>query len=317
MAQHETKRLTIGTRGSRLALWQANHIADRLGGATLEIIKTSGDRFQDIALQGQADKGFFTKEIEEALLDGRVDLAVHSLKDLPTILPDGLILGALTKRANIADLLLVREDALDETKPFPVASGKVIGATSLRRQALLRKYGEGVEAKMLRGNVPTRIQKLRDGLYDAIIIAQAGVERLNLAMDGLHVFRLSPEVWLPAAGQGVLGIEIRENDEAVKEAVAQLADAPSALAAGIERELLARFEGGCHAAFGAYAKLSEMGAIVYVGHEDDEGDWKAVRAHDETGEAAMETAYQALKQLLAKEIEEEKWTEKIASRLSF
>lgn len=300
------KPLVIGSRGSRLALWQAGHVAELLPCESMvKVIKTSGDRFLDQALQRRNDKGFFTKEIEEELIAGTVDLAVHSLKDLPTLLPDGLMLGAVTKRAGVSDLLIVRPGAIDAANPLPVKTGGRLGATSLRRQALLRRYAPMYDPAMLRGNVPTRVDKLRRGDYDAIIIARAGVDRLGLDLSGLSVFELNPAVWLPAPGQGVLGIEIRKGDAQTASALVKLNDSRVRGAAGIERELLSRFEGGCHTAFGSWAELGEGRITLRLGREDDGGRWFAAVVTGEREEEIIELAYEKLKRVVSSGNEED------------
>jgi hydroxymethylbilane synthase len=244
----------IGTRGSALALWQARTVASLLDVDTeLIIVKTSGDRFQDIPLQGQSQTGFFTKEIEHQLLEGHIDIAVHSLKDLPTQPHSELVLGAYLPRASANDLLLVHPDWHDPAALVPVKSGCNVGATSLRRQALLRLYGPQAEPAMLRGNVPTRVDKCKNGRYGAIVLAQAGVGRLEIDTRPLLVYQLNPEIWLPAPGQGVVAAQARGSDKELLKHIAKLDDAISRRAVTIERQLLAHFEGGCHTAFGAYA----------------------------------------------------------------
>ncbi len=294
------KTFIIGSRGSQLALWQSNHVAGVIhGGAEITVIKTAGDRFLDRALQGQADKGFFTKEIEDELLAGNVDLAVHSLKDLPTELPEGLELGAVSKRAAVADVLLVHPASFDEQQPLPVKPGGVVGATSLRRQSLLRRFAPHLKAAMLRGNVPTRVDKLRNGEYDAIILARAGLDRLQLDLQGLHVYELNPSIWIPAPGQAVMGVELRLGDERVKQALCDFHDDAAWQAVMAERELLARFEGGCHAAFGAWAqKLDKGGFCIRLGHEDEHGNWRAAYVENSTMEEATARAYEELERVL-------------------
>lgn len=286
----------IGTRGSRLALWQSEHVRARLGGrAELVIIKTEGDRFLEAALQTQNGKGFFTKEIEEALLDGRVDLAVHSMKDLPTELPAGLTVGAVLVRAPIADLLLVNPAAHADAA-FPVVAGAAVGASSLRRQSLLHTWAPACRPALLRGNVPTRIEKLRRGEYGAIVLAEAGVTRLGLDLAGLRAYRLNPERWLPAPAQGAMAVETRE-EAAVLAALVSLHDAATARAVALERRLLSRFEGGCHAAFGAWAQACEAGVRLRVGHEGRDGRFVAVCV-ETAWDGAEEAAYAELRRAL-------------------
>lgn len=248
------KKLVIGSRGSDLALWQANHVAARLaelGYETgIEIIKTTGDKIRDVPLaQLGADqnmKGVFTKEIEEALLAGTVDLAVHSLKDLPTELPPGLVVGCTPGRADSRDALVGK--TLDEIGP-----GDRIGTSSLRRAAQLRALKPEAEILDIRGNVGTRLKKLDDGGYDAIVLASAGLARLGL--EDRIAERLDPEKMAPAVGQGALAVEIREGDEEVAAALAGLDDPEAKRTVAAERSLLDALGGGCQVPLGAYAVL--------------------------------------------------------------
>ena len=247
--------VVIGSRGSALALWQAQEVSREIGRETeIRIIETAGDRFQSIPLQGRLEKGFFTKEIEERLLSGDIDVAVHSLKDLPTDPPDRLVVGACLPRGAASDLLLVRPGCMDQSLPLRLRPGSRVGATSLRRQALLRLWSPEAEPLLLRGNVPTRIRKCREGEYDAILLARAGVERLAPDLAPLLAFELDTEWWLPAPGQGAIAVEARENDRRILALLARIDDLPTRQAVEIERGLLARFEGGCHTAFGAIAE---------------------------------------------------------------
>lgn len=266
----EETTFRIGTRGSALARWQSETVASRLDVPTeLHIIKTSGDRFQDIPLQGQSQTGFFTKEIENQLLSKEVDLAVHSLKDLPTQPHQELDLPAYLPRDAVSDILIIHPDWHDPDSIVPVKEGCKVGATSLRRQALLRLYAPHAEPTMLRGNVTTRVDKCKDGQYGAIILARAGVERLDLDLTPLIVYRLTPEIWLPAPGQGVIAVQTRYNHEELIPAVQKLNHEPTRNAVTIERKLLSNFEGGCHTAFGAYAQHSAKENIwnAWVGLE--------------------------------------------------
>jgi len=253
------RALRLGTRGSDLALWQSNHVArmirQRLGtNCTIEVIKTQGDRIQDVAFRKMEGKGFFTKELQEALLDRRVDLVVHSLKDLPTEEPMGLTVAAIPERANPADLLVVRPEigAPSENDPLALPDGAVVGTSSLRRAAQVLDRSPGVEIRALRGNVPTRIRKLRDGGYDAILLAAAGVARLQLDLEGLIAVELPFESMLPAPGQGALAIETRAG-EAASTGLRELHDPAVARCIEAERSLLALLGGGCHLPLGCLA----------------------------------------------------------------
>jgi hydroxymethylbilane synthase len=268
----------LGTRGSDLALWQAHHIArmifDQLGiGCTIKIIKTRGDRDQDVAFQKMEGKGFFTKELQDALIGGQIDLVVHSLKDLPTEEPEGLEIAAIPERAEAADLLLARRDFLerDHADPFGLPEGAVLGTSSLRRASQALASSPKISVRALRGNVPTRIRKLRDGDYDAILLAAAGVRRLDLETDDLECVKLPPEVMLPAPGQGALAIETRSNDEMTRP-LSALHDPSIARCVGAERRLLELLGGGCHLPLGCLAEEDKTGLRLQavLGEIDDE-----------------------------------------------
>jgi hydroxymethylbilane synthase len=261
-----------GTRGSALALWQTHHVVGRMGEkASVEIIETRGDVDRTSRLQGKIEKGFFTAELEAALRESRVDFAVHSLKDLPTRLPEDLELAAVLERAAPNDRLLIRNEAMAAGK-LPLIAGARVGATSLRREALLRLYGSLAVPTILRGNVPTRVKKLQAGEYDAILLAAAGLDRLALDIGELRALDLNPRIWIPAPGQGAIAVQVRRGDAKAKAAFASLHHVATARAVHLERELLRVFEGGCSSPFGAFAE----GDVVYVGAEYD-GRWKALK----------------------------------------
>jgi hydroxymethylbilane synthase len=246
-------RLRIGSRGSQLALWQANHIAallrERGHEVELEIIKTTGDKILDVALAKVGTKGMFTKEIEEALADKRVDLAVHSLKDLPTELAPDFAIAAITTRENSRDVLCsVKFESIDHL-PHKAR----VGTSSLRRQAQLLAMRPDLQIHPLRGNVDTRLRKLAEGEYDAIILAAAGLHRLGKTELVKQV--ISPEIMCPAAGQGALGIEIRRGDESTQQHLAFLDDANARAATACERALLNKLGGGCQVPIGAAAEV--------------------------------------------------------------
>ncbi len=248
-------RLRIGSRGSQLALWQANHISALLREqgyeVELEIIKTTGDKITDVALAQVGTKGMFTKEIEEALAEGRVDLAVHSLKDLPTELPPGFELVAITTRVNPRDVFLsVKYDSI---QMLPKAAR--VGTSSLRRQAQLKVARPDLVVDPLRGNVDTRVRKLEQGEYDAIILAAAGLTRLGKTQLVKEV--LSEEFMCPAAGQGALGIEIRAGDSEMRKHLAFLDNAAARATTTCERAVLNKLGGGCQVPIGAFAEMSE------------------------------------------------------------
>jgi len=252
--------LTIGSRGSPLALWQANYISARLTEYGLRtriaIVKTSGDSFPAASLIQAGGKGLFTKEIEEALLAGSIDVAVHSLKDLPTEMPKGLCIAAIPERADPRDAIVGRR--LDELPP-----DARIGTSSLRRAAQLRLLRPDINLEPIRGNVDTRIRKLKEGRYDAILLAVAGLRRLALDREIAEIF--SPERICPAPGQGALAIETRENDPA-RELCAQLNDEPSSQAVACERATLAALGGGCQLPVGVFAEVRDdaLHAIAVV-----------------------------------------------------
>ncbi len=254
------KPLRIGTRGSALALWQANHIRDRLlelRGIEAELvrIRTSGDHFQSASvaqLNAQSGmKGVFIKELEDALLAGTVDLAVHSMKDVPTETPAGLAFPAITRREDPRDCLISRSGRSLQHLP----SGARVGTSSLRRQAQLRHLRADLQLADLRGNVDTRLKKLAAGEFDAIVLAMAGVNRLGASGQITQV--LETDVMLPAVGQGALGIETRAADREVADLATALDDAETRACVAAERALLRALEGGCQVPLGAYARLHE------------------------------------------------------------
>ncbi len=248
--------LIIGTRQSLLALWQSNHIASLLRRqypdcqVTLKKIVTKGDRILDVPLAQIGGKGLFTKEIETELLDGTIDLAVHSLKDMPTVLPEGLCLTAITTRANVGDAFVSNKYASFSQLP----QGAVLGTSSLRRKAQLLAVRPDLRIVDLRGNVDTRLRKLDEGQMDAIILAAAGLERLGHA-DRIKEI-IPPSVCLPAVGQGALAIECRSDNQEVREMLAFLNDLPTRQATDAERAFLGLIEGGCQVPIGVHAEVN-------------------------------------------------------------
>jgi hydroxymethylbilane synthase len=287
-------RLRIGSRGSQLAFWQANHISNllRAQGHTveLEIIKTTGDKITDVALAKVGTKGMFTKEIEEALVENRVDLAVHSLKDLPTEVADDFEIAAITTRENPRDVFCSVKFGSIEALPQSAS----VGTTSLRRQAQLMAIRPDLRIYPLRGNVDTRLRKLEAGEYDAIILAAAGLSRLGKTQLVRQVIPV--EVMTPAAGQGALGIEIRSSDAATRRLITFLDDAAARITTTCERALLNRLGGGCQVPIGAFAQVQNgrirLDALVAhpegtkVLRETREGD-DPVRLGDEVGETLL------------------------------
>lgn len=249
--------LRLGTRGSALARWQAEWIAAQLTAAGREVqlvpIATQGDADQRAAIgEISSSPGVFTKELQRALLDGRIDLAVHSLKDLPTLPVPGLVLAAVPPREVVADVLIARGGATLEALP----AGARVGTGSMRRRAQLLSYRADLQPVDIRGNVDTRIAKLRAGDYEAIVLALAGLTRLGLAGEATQI--LPTTLLLPAVGQGALGLETRADDSATRAAVAAIDDPPSHAAVTAERALLARLLGGCLAPIGAWARLEDQ-----------------------------------------------------------
>lgn len=261
-------RLRIGSRGSQLALWQANHISALLRQkghqVELEIIKTTGDKITEVALSKVGTKGMFTKEIEEALLEGRIDLAVHSLKDLPTELAKDFEIAAITKRENPQDVFCSVRYANIDALPKRAR----VGTSSLRRQAQLKALRPDLDIQPLRGNVDTRLKKLEAGEYDAIILAAAGLNRLGKTQLIKQV--ISAEIMCPAAGQGALGIEIRAGDAAIRQHLAFLDDASARATTSCERALLNKLGGGCQVPIGAFAEMKNgrLHLNAVVAHPD-------------------------------------------------
>jgi hydroxymethylbilane synthase len=254
-------RLVIGSRGSKLALWQSESVRSALSALypqmeiRLEIIKTTGDVMKDAPLSVIGGKGVFTREIEEALLDERIDLAVHSLKDLPTVLPEGLTIAAVTEREDARDALVLRDGmSIDKPSIQSLPEGAVVGTSSLRRLAQLKHLRNNLGIKDLRGNVDTRLRKLDAGDYDAVILASAGLRRLGLA----HRISapIATEEMLPAVSQGALGLETRALDARVLELLGPLDHEPTHLACAAERAMLRGLGGGCQLPIAAYAVVS-------------------------------------------------------------
>jgi hydroxymethylbilane synthase len=261
-------RLRIGSRGSQLAMWQANHISsllrERGHEVELEIIKTTGDKITDVALAKVGTKGMFTKEIEEALAEGRVDLAVHSLKDLPTELSPGFEIAAITKRENPCDVFCSSKYAGIDALP----QGARVGTSSLRRQAQLMAVRADLQIYPLRGNVDTRLRKLEAGEYDAIILAAAGLNRLGKTQLVKQIIPAS--LMCPAAGQGALGIEIRAGDAVTRQHLAFLDDSTARATTTCERALLNKLGGGCQVPIGASAEVrnGKLHLEAIVAHPD-------------------------------------------------
>jgi hydroxymethylbilane synthase len=300
------KTLRLGTRGSDLALTQSAGVARQLEAAgyptRLEVIRTSGDRSQAPSFGTIGAQGVFVREIENALLAGEVDLAVHSFKDLPTLSPAELVIAAVPAREDPADVLLVREDLIDAADSgwLPLARGVRVGTSSVRRGAWLRHFRPDLAVVPLRGNVPTRVRKLREGQYDAIVLAAAGIARLEEggdalegALEGLTTLRLDPRRFVPAPAQGALAVQCRTDRADVLAALTGLDDPGSRAAVAIERQALARAEGGCNTAFGAYCVPDESGFELTAMLERNRR-LLAAGVRGETPELAIENLWELL-----------------------
>lgn len=256
------KNLTIATRGSKLALWQSNHIKSVIESAfpdvsvELKIIITSGDKILDVALAKIGGKGLFLKEIEECMLRGEAQMAVHSLKDVPTVMPEGLLLSAITTREDVRDAML--SEKYQDILSLP--QGAVVGTSSLRRKMQILKIRPDLVIKDLRGNVDTRIRKLKEGEFDAIILAAAGINRLGLNESVQYFSPISREQMLPAMGQGALGIET-VNEPWVLEIAAHLDDRYSRIETTVERAFVDTLQGGCQVPIGVSARVQENGMV--------------------------------------------------------
>ena len=257
------KKITIGTRGSQLALYQAYKVKDTLKEAhrslqvDIEIIHTKGDKILDVALSKIGDKGLFTKEIEVALINKSVDIAVHSCKDLPTQLPEGLELGAVLERGEFRDALV----SLSGKKLSELTENDVIATSSLRRQAALLNIHPNVQLKDIRGNVQTRLNRMTEGYCDAMIMAAAGLQRLKL--DQYITEIIDPEVVMPAVAQGAIAIEIRQNDPEVMEILQAFNHQPTWTAILAERAFLRTLEGGCQVPLGCYSQIENNSITLH------------------------------------------------------
>ena len=253
-------KIRLGTRGSRLAVVQSEAVAAalRAHGALVEIvvIRTSGDRLAQVALADFGGKALFVKEIEEALLAGQVDVGVHSLKDMPSELPDALTLAAFPLREDPRDVLIGRREGGWDALP----AGAVVGTSSPRRRAMVLAWRPDLRTEPIRGNVDTRLEKLRAGAYDALVMAAAGLKRLGL--NPAHATPLDPGEFVPAVGQGVLAVEARQADRELLELLRVVDDTRTRLAAMAERAFLARLEAGCHTPVAAHARLEDETLVV-------------------------------------------------------
>ncbi len=309
----EKTRLIIGTRSSELALWQSEHVKERLETLCkgveiiLKKVQTKGDKIIDVALSKIGDKGLFTKELEIELLSGRVDLAVHSLKDLETAMPDGLQLAAVTKRHDVEDVLIARKqgETIETLK-----QGAVVATGSLRRRSQLKHLRPDITVVDLRGNVPTRIKKFIDSDWDAIILARAGVERLGLSKYVSSI--IGVDKILPAVGQGAIGIQIKNGNRMAEEIVQSIHNENTYAAVKAERSLLKTLEGGCQVPIGAYGEIkeNELYLSAMVGSLDGKTVFKKSKKGNKidpeaTGEALAVDLLQEGADRILKEIYEE------------
>lgn len=281
------RKIIIGSRGSDLALWQAHHVKSQLENigceVEIKIIKTQGDIIQHLSFDKMEGKGFFTKEIEAALLEKSIDLAVHSHKDLETNPPEGLVIAAVSEREDPADLLLIRKEAVDANETFLLKQGAITGTSSARRKSQMMRFRPDIEIKDLRGNVPTRIQKLRDGNYDAILLAKAGVSRLNIDLSEFAVVDLNPREFIPAPAQGVLGLQIRETDTDLAEMLRQLDTPEVRRRIAVERGVLNKLDGGCQLPLGVYCPDDHHVFVSFSTNWEEGAIWEEYEVDDLEG----------------------------------
>ncbi len=292
------EKVKIGTRGSSLALWQTRLIEMQLRRLypdliiEIEIIKTKGDKILDQALSKIEGKGLFTKEIEDKLLDSSIDMAVHSLKDMPTELPEGLALSAITKREDPADALLSKNN-LDISE---LPEGSIILTSSLRRKSQLLSLRPDLQIADIRGNIETRIMKYRQSNAQGMILATAGLKRLEL--DSVISHRLTPELFIPACGQGALAIETREGDSEIIELLSPLNDRETEIAITAERTFLAAMGGGCQVPMGAYCKVENDKLQIYAFSGEMDGSLLLFHSGSDTAERAYELGQAAAEGIL-------------------
>lgn len=259
------RKIIVGSRQSALALTQTKWVIRQLEALGLPFefeikkIVTKGDKIVDVTLSKVGGKGLFVKEIEQALLDKEIDMAVHSMKDMPALLPDGLTIGCIPKRVDVRDVLISKDGKTMDELP----QGAIIGTSSLRRGAQLLAYRPDFKIKWIRGNIDTRIKKLKEEDYDAIILAAAGLERME--WKGEITQFIPVDISLPAVGQGALSIECRENDEELLDLLSRFNHRETEIAVQAERAFLNTLEGGCQVPIGAYGQINEQGNITLTG----------------------------------------------------
>lgn len=255
--------IRIGTRGSRLALWQAEFVRRQLAAldiqTEIQIIKTKGDRIQHLGFDKMEGKGFFTKEIEDTLLRGDIDLAIHSMKDLPTTAPPGLSVTGVSYREDPADWLILRKETAQATGVLRLREGAVVGTSSARRKAQMLDFRSDIELKDIRGNVPTRLNKLREGQFDGILLAAAGLKRLELDLSDLEVLPLNVREFVPAPAQGVLAYQVNTDDKLTRRLLKAIHHPEVSATTNVERKVLRLMEGGCQMPLGVYCEQDQQG----------------------------------------------------------
>ena len=294
-------KIIIGTRGSELALWQAHYVKGQLEEigqeVELKIIQTKGDSIQHLSFDKIEGKGFFTKELEDALLNGEIDMAVHSMKDLPTSQPSGLKIAAVSYRDLPEDWLIIRKEAEELGQVLKLNENPVIGSSSARRKAQILSIREDAQIKDIRGNVPTRLNKLRSGDYDAILLAGAGLNRLKIDLNEFTVLKFSPKEFVPAPAQGVLALQIREEDKLLHKTLRQIHRSDVVECTNVERKVLQLFDGGCHLPLGVYCERDVQGNYhVWAAQADAwDAELKRVQLSSSTRAGLAERVFKALK----------------------
>jgi len=291
-------KIVIGSRGSDLALWQAHFMQRELKDIGYEseviIIKTQGDRVQDLTFDKLEGKGFFTKEIEDQLLEGTIDVAVHSMKDLPTTPPEGLLIAGVSYREEPTDTLLIKKECVDLAENLRLKKGSIVGTSSARRKAQLTDLNPDITTEDIRGNVPTRIQKLRDGHMSAIVLASAGLERLQSDVSDLEVIKLHPREFVPAPAQGVLAYQTRREDLNMRRIIAKISKREVAEQTNVERKVLQMMDGGCHLPLGVYCEKDKNGYYHAYGAMGTESGVKRVKQSSSITSGMAELLYAEL-----------------------
>lgn len=296
----KVQNIRIGTRGSKLALWQANYTKSALAeiGVTAElvIIKTQGDKIQHLGFDKLEGKGFFTKEIEDSLLRGDIDMAVHSMKDLPTQPPEGLAITAVSYRADPADWLVMNKQHTDPNQIFNLKVNPIVGTSSARRKAQFAHFRPDVTLKDIRGNVPTRLEKLKNGEFDAILLAAAGLTRLEMDLSDFVIYKMNPKEFVPAPAQGVLAWQTNRNDRPTRQLLKKLHHSEVSATTNIERMVLKLAEGGCHMPLGVYC-IQDTNAHFHIWAAKAntwDGPVKQIRMSSSTSAGLAEKVHHAL-----------------------